>query len=127
MYQDVHEVKKDYKNEKVITTAESAQAIKNSLRNILTVRRGSLPGDPNFGSELFNIIFGQIDGLTLKLQDSFVREAIKKYEPRVRLQNVQITEVPEFNRIVLKLEFLYLDKETGEVLDDSLSVPFDLL
>lgn len=128
LYRDVHKVRrKSQGQEFIITEQDDIQAIKNSIRNIITTPKGTLPGDPEFGSRLNEILFSQIDGVSKSLQKSFVEEALYRYEPRVTLKQFDIDEIPEYNRVNLKLSFDFLDKRTGEVLQSSMNVPFDLI
>lgn len=132
-YRDLGKVRKlqasDIKDEsqtRYIQEQTDIQAIKNSIRNILTVKRGSLPGDPEFGSRLFDVIFDPLDGLTNKLQDTFIRESLQKYEPRVRAKNIKLESIPEYNRVNVRISFDYINSQTGEVLGADTSIPFDV-
>lgn len=111
---------------KYYSSAENVEAINNSIRNILMTKKGTLPGDPEFGSSIWNVVFEPIDGLTLKLIDSYVRECLAKYEPRVLVNNVDVQEVPEFHTLNILLDFEYLDKKTGETIEASTAIPISL-
>lgn len=127
MYKDVGKVRKQEQNLKFVQDDEEVQAIKNSIKNILITKQGTLPGDPLFGSGLSGIVFDIMDGLTQKLQDSFVRESLQKYEPRVLVKDVSLKEIPEYNQISVRVRFEYIDKRTGELLQDTANVPFDFI
>ena len=108
------------------STAENTEAINNSIKNILLTKKGTLPGDPEFGSGIWNVIFEPMDGLTLKLVDSYVRECLARYEPRVLVNTVDVEEVPEFNSLNILLDFEYIDKKTGETIEARTSVTVSL-
>lgn len=126
MYRDVSRVRKTKEYDNYIEDGFDDAAIKNSIRNILSVPVGTLPGDPEFGSRLHEVIFQPLDGLTKKLQYSFIAEALYKYEKRVKIMDARIEEIPEFNRLVIHLDFKYVDLETGETIATHQSIPFDL-
>lgn len=86
-------------------------AIKNSIKNILLTPRGSLPGKPNFGSDLYKILFSQMDHLTESMAKRFVKSALQEFEDRVSIIDISIKNVEEFNKIVIDLLFTYTDKE----------------
>lgn len=52
MYKDISKVRKQEQNLKYVQDVQDVQAIKNSIRNILITKQGTLPGDPLFGSGL---------------------------------------------------------------------------
>ena len=127
LYRDVHRIRKQQTTgSKYYDEQIDQQAIKTSIRNILMVPKGSLPGDSEFGSRIHEIIFSQLDGLTSKLQDTFIREALTKYEKRQRIKNISFERVPEFNRLNINIAFEYLDYRTGEVLKDKTTLPINL-
>ena len=84
-------------------------AIKNSIQNIILTPRGSLPGKPRFGSDLYKVLFSQIDALTINLAKNYIKEALSEYEDRISVESVTIKEVPEFNRLVITIKFSYTD------------------
>lgn len=126
-YKDINQILKNNDNNRYIQHTTSVEAIKNSLRNILLVSRGTLPGDPDFGSDLSRILFNPLDGLTKNIQESFIREAVYRYEPRVRIQNIELFQAPEHHRVDVSIEFEFINKHTGEVLVDNVKIPFSLI
>lgn len=84
-------------------------AIKISIKNILTTARGSVPGKPTFGSDLFKIIFSQLDALTELVAKNYVVEALTKFEKRIIIENVVFTKIEEYNRLVINITFYYND------------------
>ncbi len=98
----------DYKN--VEDVVYDVDAINNSIKNILLTRRGSLPGKPTFGSDLDKLIFNQMDHITHSLIKTGVIESLRKWEPRVLVENVIIKEAPEYNRITVSIMYSYVDK-----------------
>ena len=61
------------------------EAINNSIRNILTTSKGSLEGMPEFGSRLNELVFSQIDHITVDLLKNLIKEALDKWEDRIIL------------------------------------------
>lgn len=86
-------------------------AIKNSITNILLTARGSLPGKPRFGSDLYKILFSQMDYLTESMAKNYIFEALTEYEDRIIINDVNITEVPEYNKYIINITFSYKNLE----------------
>lgn len=114
---------KDFNN--LSNAVTDLQAIKNSIKNILLTPKGSLPGKPEFGSDLYKVLFSQMDHLTESMAKRFVKEALRKYEDRITIIGIEIKKVEEFNKLVIDLLFSYTDKEFNNT-QDSTSITFNL-
>lgn len=91
------------------TIVTDVTAINNSIRNILTTRRGSVPGKPRFGSEIYKVVFEIIDPITEDMLKQHIFSAIKEYEPRIVLNYVQIKSIPEYNKVIANINYSYRD------------------
>lgn len=91
------------------TIVTDVTAINNSIRNILTSRRGSVPGKPRFGSEIYKVVFEIIDPITEDMLKQYIFSAIKEYEPRIVLNYVQIKSIPEYNKVIANINYSYRD------------------
>lgn len=115
-----------YKDTNTIgTDVTDVDAIRNSLRNILTTQRGSVPGRPRFGCDLYKVIFSPLDHLTESIAKNYIRESINEFEPRITLKNITFRRVEEFNKLIIDLEFSYTDEEFNRN-NESVAVSFDL-
>lgn len=89
----------DYKLQTVnkdLRLAYESEAINNSIRNILTTPKGSLPGNPEFGTNLEEALFEIIDEITLSFIEDIIITELTKQEPRIIVKaikfNVNIDE-----------------------------------
>lgn len=98
MYQDYEEL------DEIDTDLE---AIKNSIRNIVTTARGSLPGKPNFGCDIYKILFSPLDSLTETMAENYIREALSEFEDRIIIEDIEITRIEEYNRLKVDIIFEY--------------------
>lgn len=98
MYQDYEEI-----NE----VDTDLDAIKNSIRNIITTPRGSLPGKPNFGCDIYKIIFAPLDNLTVTMAENYIREALSEFEDRIIIEDIDIKRIEEYNRLRINIVFEY--------------------
>lgn len=96
--------RKDLNSLSVVTDIE---AINNSLKNIFSTPIGSLHGKPRFGTRLFQVLFNFIDFSTEEVIKEIVREEILKQEKRITLIGVNIQSIPEYNKIVIYIDYTF--------------------
>lgn len=94
----------------ITETETDAKAINNAIQNILFTPKGSLPGKPTFGSDLYKIIFAPLDGATEELMKRFIREALRDWEKRIVVTKVEVESVPQYNRLIASIDYRYRDK-----------------
>ena len=69
---------------------KNENAIARSVRNIILTNPGEKIFDPNFGSNVSNILFETVDDITaVSIQDE-IENSLKNYEPRVEILNVLV-------------------------------------
>ncbi len=85
------------------------EAINNSIRNILTTQKGSLEGMPEFGSRLNELVFSQIDHITVDLLKNLIQEALRQWEDRIIISDITISSVPEYNRLIASISYRLKD------------------
>lgn len=100
MYKDLTSVELDVADNK---------AINNSIRNILLTRRGSVPGNPRFGSDLYTLIFSQLDSLTESVAKSMIFACLTEFEDRINIIDIALKSVEEFNKLVITVNYRYRD------------------
>jgi len=96
----------DYNDALNIDTNEIA--INNSIRNILLTRIGSMPGKPDFGSNVMNVVFDLMDNnSTNDILKTGIISALLKWEPRIVINNIKIKQIPEYNRLITDINYTY--------------------
>jgi len=108
----------DYKNAE--ETVIDDRAINNAIRNILLTPIGSMPGKPTFGSNLYRIPFSPLDHITIDITKRYIKEALRKWETRINIEDVIVEDVPEFNKVIATINYSYKDK--GLVINDSATI-----
>ena len=89
--------------------SHNIEAINNSIRNILTTQKGSLEGMPEFGSRLNELVFSQIDHITVDLLKNLIQEALRQWEDRIIICDITISSVPEYNRLIASISYRLKD------------------
>lgn len=88
--------------EKKITSGDiykktDAEAVKQSVRNLLLTNRGEKPFQPYYGSRLQRLMFSLDTETDESDVEDVVREAITNYERRARVLSVQANFSPDYN------------------------------
>lgn len=105
IYKDIQKVNKD---------VYDVDAINQSLKNIILTRKGSVPGKPKFGSDIYKILFNPIDHITENILKRYIQEAIQEWEDRVQILEVIVEEIPEYNKVVSTLKYKFLSDKLNQ-------------
>jgi phage baseplate assembly protein W len=91
-----------------IVTKKNAEAIKQSIRNLLLTRKGSRKFDPEFGSPIYEFLFENFTGAAIYACRTQIASMLGKYEPRFSVRKVDITS-PSPNTINIEIEGLIVN------------------
>ena len=84
---------------------KDSSAIARSIRNIVFTQPGEKFFQPDFGSKISESLFENVDEVSaLSIRDE-VRSSIINYEPRVKLNNVNVNLNPDENEINLSITY----------------------
>ena len=84
---------------------KNENAIARSVRNIILTNPGEKIFDPNFGSNVSNILFETVDDITaVSIQDE-IENSLKNYEPRVEIINVLVDPDYDNNQFDVTISF----------------------
>jgi len=87
-----------------------ADAVMASMGNILGTPKGSVPGHPEFGCGMNKYLFEQIDILTAHMIKEEVQYALARWEPRIKVLDINVNEDLDYNRIDIKIAFEILNE-----------------
>ena len=79
-------------------------AIKRSLMNLIKTKKGTRPFNPQYGCDISDYLFSYEPGFTEYNLRKEILDAITKHEPRVSVNEVDITF--EENGIVLNIQYI---------------------
>ena len=88
-----------------IETVEEDASIRQAILMLLSTAPGERVMRPNYGCEIYKLIFGRNDDTTAGLAAHYVRRALEYWEPRIRLLRVDAEhdhEQPERLRVVVE-------------------------
>lgn len=102
------------------TTYTTQESIKYNLINFLLTNKTERYLTPNFGGNLRNFIFEQINQKNTDSLETDIQSLINQNFPNVIINNLNIDSLPDINQIVVNLT--YSIKDTG--ISDNLELAF---
>lgn len=86
----------------VVTNATDVQI---SMAGIIGTRKGERPFDPQFGCDIHGSLFENMNDASMVAIERSIYDAIRNYEPRVRLDLVDITPIYDSNEYVVNIQY----------------------
>lgn len=93
------------------------EAIKNSIRNIFTTRKGQKILTPEFGSSLEQYLFEPITEVYARAIGDDILTAIETYEPRIEVIKVLVLPNPDENQYNISVAYRFLEIKKQNVLN----------
>ena len=104
----IHPIRKD------IIPLKDDNAIKNALRNLLVSNFYDRPFSRDKGANLKGLLFEPADVFTRITMRKNLETVIKKYEPRVSIRGINITDNADTNSYRVKVNFKIKENDTDE-------------
>lgn len=82
-------------------TGDLRALVRASIHQILGTRIGARVMLPEFGSRIWELLMEPIDSITVSLARVYTIEAVKRWEPRVILNSVEVEINPDYNRLII--------------------------
>jgi phage baseplate assembly protein W len=92
-------------------------AVKNSLRNIFTTKKGQKILNPTFGSALEQYLFTQITDANAKAIGTEILNDIQKHEPRIKISNILVNPRFEENLYYISIYYSLIDIKKENIID----------
>ncbi|HAJ06385.1 MAG TPA: hypothetical protein DCL76_07520 [Chloroflexi bacterium] len=86
-------------------------AIFQSIKNLLLTRKGERPFQPNLGSSLDTALFEPLDFGSAAIVRNEIRECLKDYEPRIRVDQVGVEPDDQNNGYEISLQFTIVGRD----------------
>jgi phage baseplate assembly protein W len=87
-----------------VATKTDDNAVRNALRNLIYTKHYERPFQPDLGCQISNLLFENMDPMTLMIAERVISDAITKFEPRVQLIQVTLTSA-EDNDVYINIEY----------------------
>ena len=96
-----------------IALVSREQEIEEAIRLILGTSPGERPMRPEFGCRIHEFLFASADGETANSIGNEVRSALRRWEPRIDVSDVQVT-IDARNPALLYIDVRYAIKATND-------------
>lgn len=102
---------------KDVVVSEDVQAIRNSLYNIFSTKKGQKLLNPNFGSSLEQFLFENITPTVGEMIGNSILNALQSYEPRIDVLAVNVYPQQDLNQYRIQVVFSFLNFKKQSALD----------
>ena len=94
-----------------ITKKYDEEAIKASVRNLISTRNYERPFHPEIGCQIFSLLFENFTPVTRQVMKKTIYDVINKFEPRVNIIDVILRENIDSNEIVVDIIFKIINSD----------------
>ena len=84
-------------------------AIKQSLYNLIMYNLFDVPFHPEISSQVRSMMFENFTPLTKVSLERLIRTTIENFEPRVNIQNVEVTEAEDDGAIAIHMNYVIVN------------------
>lgn len=99
----------------LVLASEYEEDIRQSIRIIVETAPGERVMRPNFGCGIHELVFASPDSETLRRTESVIEEALRRYEARIEVLNVNVLYEPAASDGRLEIEVEYQVRKTNQV------------
>ena len=99
---------------KDILVSNDEKAIKNSLYNIFSTKKGQKILNPEFGASLDMFLFESVNSFIGQTIGDTILQTIRKYEPRITIRTVNVYPRPDQNEYYIQL-FYQINNKVSEI------------
>lgn len=82
-----------------------ANAVRQSVKNLLMTDHGELPYRPYYGGNLYDLLFSLSSDLDVDDVRANIAYAIEKFEPRAKIQQIRSVITPDSNSLDVTIVF----------------------
>jgi len=95
-----------------VITLTDENSINQSIKNILLTNRGEVFFDPLFGSGIRQLLFEKMNSITEILLKNEIIYSLENYEPRIKINNIDITSDIEALTYHVSIDYIILKLNT---------------
>jgi phage baseplate assembly protein W len=100
---NIHPIRKD------VTVHINEYAVVNAVKNLILTNHYERPFRPNVGSNIRRLLFEPVDAIMSAQLEREIKETIGNFEPRVQVNTVTASPVPDENGYKIYLEFFVIN------------------
>lgn len=111
LYRDFSTAFTPHPNTGDVAVVVDVEAVKRSVRNLVMTNKGERLLSPNIGTNIRRLLFENISPRVSQMLSDYIRTTIENYEPRARLENIDV--VPNYLQpgyeVFIEFTVLYLE------------------
>ena len=104
-----------------VTKKTDEEAIKLSLKNLISTRHSERPFHPEIGCQIHGLLFENFNPITRQVMKKTIFDVVAKFEPRVTILNVALRERIDNNDISAEITFKINNSEKPITLTTAIS------
>lgn len=97
---------------KDVTTRIDAEAVRQSIRNLVMTRNFERPFRSYLGCQVMNLLFEPSSPLLTAMIEKTISDVITNYEPRANLLGVAVNYSPDNNSVYVSITFTVVNTTT---------------
>ena len=98
-----------------VAEAEYEEDIRQAIRIIVETAPGERVMRPDFGCGIHDLVFASMDSQTMQRVRSTIEDALRRYEARIEVNEITVTESRELTDGRLQIEVDYRVRRTNQV------------
>ena len=103
-----------------ITKKVDEEAIKASLRNLISTKNYERPFHPEIGCQLFALLIENFTSVTTQVMRKTIADVVNKFEPRVNILDIKLSETEDQNNLDVSITFKIINTERPVTLNTSI-------
>ena len=88
-----------------VTKVTNENAVKAAVRNLILTKNYERPFHPEIGCQITSLLFENFNPITVNTMKRTIQDVIEKFEPRVRITQIVITDKSDENSIDVTVQF----------------------
>lgn len=99
------------------TTYTTQEAIKTNLINYFLTNKNERPLNPEFGGNLRNYLFEQLNQLTTSELQAYIQDQLNINFPSISVDSLEVNAVPDINSLSIKLDYSISNTGVSDTLE----------
>ena len=91
---------------KDISTLTNEDAVKAAVKNLVLTKNYERPFHPEIGCQVTSLLFENLDGPTLASIQYTIQNTLDKFEPRITVTDIVVSDQSDVNSIAVTITFL---------------------
>ena len=96
---------------KDIYLKKDEEAVKTALKHLILTKNFERPFQPEIGTQLTSLLFENFTSAVKIAMERTIKETIEKFEPRVRIIDIAVNEIPNSNDLIVNIVFALINTD----------------